>query len=311
MSDTPRVLIIGAGAVGSFYGAILKRAGCAVSVVVRSDYDAVAANGVLIDSPMGDLSYRPDHVYRADGEASQHEHPAPDIVLLCVKVLATTDRVALLRPWVGSNTRIALIENGIDIEMELATAYPDNPLISCVAFIATSRVAPGQIQHSAYGRLVMGTFPQGIDAYCRELADLFEVGGIKVKRSEAIVGERWKKCVWNAALNPLAVLAEGADTETMLDAPGGEQLARDLMREVCAVAAAEGYPLDEEKVINGNIAGTRNMPGFRNSMAQDYRNGRGIELDAILGNVVAIAQRHGVPVPRLRTVYVTLCMRGF
>lgn len=306
MHDKSHVLIIGAGAVGSFYGAILKRAGCTVSVVLRSEYDIVAANGIVLESPMGDLSFQPDHVYR-DGDTNS----APDYVLLCVKVLPSIDRAALLRPWVGPHTRIALIENGIDIEPELVAAYPGNPLISCSAFIAVSRVAPGQVRHSAHGRLIMGSYPRGIDGDCRDLASLFEAGGIEARLTESIVTERWKKCIWNTPLNPLSVLADGAESHAMLNAPGGEQLVREMMAEVCAVAAADGHPLPQQKLIDGNIEGTRNMPSFRNSMAQDYLSERPIELDAILGNVVAIARRHDVPVPRLETVYTALRMRGF
>lgn len=307
MSNKPHVLVVGPGAVGAFYGAILQRAGCRVSVALRSDHATVAAQGFTIDSPLGDLSWQPAQVYRHDDTL---RGAAPDYVLLCVKVLTGLDRAALVRPWMGPQTRLVLIENGLDIERELAAAYPDNPLISCVAFIATSRVAPGHVQHSAYGRMTLGAFPAGIDAHCRELAALFEAGGINIKRSDAIVGERWKKCAWNAALNPLAVLAGGADTDTMLDAPGGEALVRALMQEVCDVAAADGHALPRDKVIDGNIEGTRNMPGFRNSMAQDYLNQRPIELQAILGNVVTLAHRHGVAVPRLETILATLRMRG-
>lgn len=305
MSDKPSILIVGAGAIGSFYGAILKRAGCAVSVVMRSEYDAVVANGIQINSDLGDLSYRPDHVYR-DGDTPES---APDYLILCVKVLPGVDRAAMIRPWMGDNTRIVLIENGLDIERELADAFPANPVTSCIAFIAASRVAPGIVDHKAYGRLVMGSFPSGIDNETQALADLFIEGGIKIDLTEEVVGERWRKCLWNTSFNPLSVLANGADTVTILDTEGGEALMRELIREVMAVAAADGYPMDES-LIDKNIAGTRKMPPYKNSMALDHLNDRPIELDAVIGNVVAIAQKRGISVPHLNTVLVTLRMRA-
>lgn len=304
MTSKPNVLIVGAGAIGSFYGAILKRAGCQVSVVLRSEYDAVAANGIKIESPLGDLSYRPDHVYR-DGETAASN---PDYLILCVKVLPGVDRAALVRPWMGEKTRLVLIENGLDIERELADAYPANPIISCLAFIAASRTGPGEVQHKAYGRLVMGRFPDGIDANCRELSDLFIAGGIGIDLTEQVVGERWRKCLWNTPFNPLSVLANGADTATILDTEGGEALIRAMMAEVIATAAADGHPMPED-LVEKNITGTRKMPPYKNSMALDYLNGRPIELDAVLGNVVAIANEHKVSVPHLNTVLVTLRMR--
>lgn len=308
MSRPPHVVVVGAGAVGGFYSAILKQAGCTVSVVLRSAYDAVVSHGFVIESPLGDLSYRPDFIYRDGATTADSSAPPPDYVLICVKVLPGVSRAELARPWVGSATRLVLIENGIDIEPELAQAFPDNPLISCSAFVAVAGVAPGEIKHSAHGRLIAGCFPEGVDSHCRELADLFEAGGITVKLSESIIKDRWKKCVWNTALNPLAVLANGADTGTMLETPGGETLVRALMAEVCAVASADGYPLSDA-IIDANIDGTRKMASFKNSMAQDYLNGRPIELDAILGNVVTIARRHIVPVPLLETLLAILRMR--
>lgn len=304
MSNKPSILIVGAGAIGSFYGAILKKAGCSVSTVLRSEYDAVKANGIRITSPLGGLSYRPDNVYR-DGDTPTE---TPDYLILCVKVLPGVDRAALIKPWMDANTRLVLIENGLDIERELAEAYPANPLISCLAFIAASRTAPGEVEHKAYGKLVMGRFPEGIDDDCRTLADLFIEGGISIDLTEQVVGERWRKCVWNTPFNPLSVLANGADTLTILDTEGGEALIRELMKETMATAAADGHPLDEQ-LIEQNIDGTRKMPAYKNSMALDYLNGRDIELDAVLGNVVAIARRHGVPVPHLTTVLTTLRMR--
>ena len=305
MSNSPNILIVGAGAIGSFYGAILKRAGCRVSTVLRSDYEAVKAQGIRITSPLGDLSYQPDQIYR-EGDVPAEE---PDFLLLCVKVLPGVERSALIAPWMGRKTRLVLIENGLDIERELAESYPDSPLISCLAFIAVSRTESGVIEHQAYGKLVMGLYPRGIDDNCQALSDLFQEGGIKVDLTERVVAERWNKCLWNTPFNPLSVIANGADTRTMLDVDGGEALIRAMMREVMEVADAEGYPIDEARV-DKNITGTRKMPAYRNSMALDYLNGRAIEREAVLGNVVAIAERHGIAVPHLNTVLVTLKMRA-
>lgn len=303
--NKPHILILGAGAIGSFYGAILKRAGCPVSVVVRSEYDTVKADGFRFESPLGDISWQPDHVYR-DGDTPE---TVPDYLILATKVVPGGDRTALIRPWIGEQTQVVLIQNGLDIEREIAGAFPGRPIISCLAFVAVSRVAPGQIQHKAYGRLAMGNFPDGVKPGSEQLAALFRAGGIEIQLTDNVVRERWLKCVWNTPFNPLSVLANGADTLTMLDTPGGEALVRAMMAEVIAAARADGHDLPEEKLIEGNIGSTRKMPPYKNSMALDYLNDRPIELDAILGNVVAIAHRHGVPVPRLETMLAALRMR--
>lgn len=298
-----RVLIIGTGAIGSFYGAILHKAGCNVSVVMRSDAEVVKQKGFQFTSPLGDISWSPEAVYSQEEATAA---PTFDLVLLCVKVVPSIDRVALLAPWVSEQTTIMLIQNGIAIEAPIRAAFPENPLISALAFIAVSRVAPGQIEHKAYGRLVIGAY--GEASLMEELAEAFVSGGIAVKVADNIEYERWMKCVWNTPFNPTSVLAQGADTWQMLDAPSGEALIRAMMMEVVEVAAAQGHQLPEG-VVEQNIQATRGMPAYRNSMALDYLANRELELDAILGNVITIAAEHQVAVPHLATLWGMLQMR--
>lgn len=305
MNDKPRIVIVGAGAIGAFYGAIVKRGGAQVEVVLRSNVAAVREHGFQIESPLGDLSYRPDAVYGPD-DAPQ---PGADHVLCCVKVLPGIDRAALIAPWLGPDSDILLIENGIDIEAAIAEALPGHALISALAFVAVGRTGPATIEHRAYGRLALGVWPQGSDERCRALAGLFEAGGIDVKISESIVRERWAKSLWNTPFNPISVLADGTDTQNMLETPGGEALARAAMAEVVAVAEADGYAMPSNAV-ERNIAATRRMPAYRNSMALDYRAGRALEIDAILGHVVDKAEQLGVAVPRLATLHTLIAMRA-
>jgi len=302
-ADKLRVLIVGAGAIGSFYGAILHRAGASVSVVMRSDTEVVKQQGFQFTSPIGNISWHPDAVYT---QADASSAPAFDVVILCVKVVPSIDRVALLKPWVSIDTTIMLIQNGIDIEPPIAQAFPHNPLISALAFIAVSRVAPGKVDHKAYGRLVMGMYGEG--QVPKALVEAFNAGGVAAKVTENIQYERWAKCIWNAPFNPVSVLAGGADTLQMLDAPQGETTIRAMMAEVMAVAAADGHALPTDAA-DKNIQVTRDMPAYRNSMALDFLAGRELELEAILGNVVALAERYQVATPHPDTLWGILQMR--
>ncbi len=297
MSTTPRILIIGAGAIGSLYGATLHRAGARVSVVCRSEFDVVREHGLRISSPLGELSFRPEQVLKQAADCTE----PPDYLLLCTKVLDGVDRAALIRPAVGPRTVIVLIQNGIGIEADVAKAFPEHTVISVLAFVGVSRVAPGVFEHKAYGALTMGDYPRGVSASTQQLAELFKQGGIPVNLSEQIETERWRKTVWNAAFNPLSVLAGGADTSVLLGTPGGETLIRALMAEVCATAAAAGHALPPEQ-IDQFIASTQAMPPYRNSMALDWLAGHALELDAILGHLLAVARERNVPVPRLQTI---------
>jgi len=136
--------------------------------VLRSEYETVKTNGI----PHQQSSGRSVPHTGCDLQRGDTPPQAPDYLILCVKVLPGVNRAALVKPWMGPATRLVLIENGIDIERELADAYPQNPLISCLAFIAASRTGPGEIEHKAYGKLVMGRFPDGLDDHSRNLAAL-------------------------------------------------------------------------------------------------------------------------------------------
>src|SRR5699024_517654 len=120
-----------------------------------------------------------------------------DYVILSVKVVPSIDRVALLEPWVTAKTNIVLIQNGIDIEAPVAQAFPENPVISALAFIAVSRTAPGHIQHKAYGRLVLGQYNAEPSEALQEFAQALEAGGVSGRVADNIDKERWLKCVWN------------------------------------------------------------------------------------------------------------------
>jgi len=298
------VLVLGAGALGAFYGAVLARAGCTVSVVARSGIEDIRQNGYRIDSPLGDLSFKPQRVLGA-GEAI--DTPL-DYVLLALKLVPGTDRIELLKPYRNGRPAIVLIQNGIAIEDEVAGGYPDQALISCVAYASASRKSPTHILHnSKFTRLVLGPWPQGSSrAAAERLAALVQAGGANAVVSEDIIGERWKKCTWNTVYNPISALG-GLGTKAILSGEEQTAFVRGAIREVCAVAAADGHPLppdtDEQQ-----IAGTRSLPDIVSSMGQDWLAGRPLEIEPILGNVVRIARRLGVPVPRLESLYALALM---
>jgi 2-dehydropantoate 2-reductase len=299
VQNPPNILVIGAGAVGALFGSALARQGAQVSVVCRSDYDVVSRDGYAIRSQtFGDHRFRPARVYRDAAECIEPQ----DYVILTVKVLPTLDRVALLRPVVGPATTIVLIENGVDIEAEIATAFPHNEVLSSLAFVGVGRGAPGAIVHQALGSLALGTYPSGVGASAQKLAALFEAGGVPCKLTDDVVGARWQKAVWNAAFNPLSILGGVLDTGAMLRTDEDRAFVRKAMQEVCDVAAAAGYP-QSAKLPDAMIAATLAMPAYKTSMALDYENARPMEIEAILGNVVRAGNKVNVATPTLTALY--------
>jgi 2-dehydropantoate 2-reductase len=302
-APSPEILIVGTGAVGAFFGAVLARQGAAVSVVCRSDYESVRHRGLHIESPLlGNTTFLPTAVFRQVKDA-----PAPDYLILSTKVLPEVDRANLIRPAVGRHTAIVLLQNGLDIEAEVAAQYPDNELLSCIAFIAVARVGPGKIHHQSAGSVALGTYPKGITSAAQRLATLFEQGGVKCRLVEDVQSARWQKALWNASFNPLSILGSGLDTAILLADPAGELLVRDLMQEVLQTADAAGYPL-ATSLIDQLIATTKAMPAYKTSMALDVDCRRPTEIEAILGNVVRTARRHSVAVPKLEMLYTLACI---
>lgn len=295
----PSILIIGAGAVGALFGSALARQGAQVSVVCRSDFDVVSRDGYSIRSEtFGDHRFRPARVYRDVTECVAKQ----DYVILTVKVLPTLDRAALLRPVVAPDTSIVLIENGIDIEAEIAAAFPRNELLSSLAFVGVGRGMPGEIVHQTLGSLTLGRYPSGTGASAERLAELFNAAGVPCKLTDNVVSARWQKAVWNAPFNPLSILGGVLDTAAMLRTDADRAFVRKVMQEVCDVAAAAGHP-QSPKLCDAMIANTRAMPAYKTSMALDYENGRPLELEAILGNVVRAGANMGVATPALDSIY--------
>src|SRR5690606_21410391 len=240
----------------------------------------------------------PDQVFRNTNDAGR----AFDYVVLATKVLDSMDRAALLEPAVGEASSIVLLQNGLDIEAPIAAAFPENELISAIAFIAVSRTAPGKVHHQSEGSLVIGRYPSGDSPRADQLASLFKASAIPCRVTPDIVTARWQKALWNAAFNPISIMGGVLDTSAILRTPESRRFIRDTMVEIAATAHAAGHPIDEA-VIDKLIEGTRAMPPYKTSMALDFEHGREMEIEAILGNVVRAARRLGQGVPRLETIY--------
>jgi len=298
-----KILVVGAGAVGAYFMGRLAQTGrAAVSVVVRSDYEAVKRDGFHILSDRGDFDFVPAGVYR-----SATEYPeVPDYVVVTAKVLPEIDVFAMIRDAVKSpQTTIVLIQNGIGIENAVSNAFPENEIVSTIAYIGATRVQPGVVRQTGSSELKFGRFGGGVSQAGKRLEELFAGTTVKAVFVENIAYFRWVKLLWNAPYNPVSVLGGGLDTKEMCDRGPVEALCRVMMEEVRAAAAACGEIISA-KQIDDNIEYTRNFPPYKTSMLVDYESGRKLEVEAILGNVCRIADEHGVDVPHLKTCYALL-----
>ena len=300
-----RILIIGTGAIGGFYGALLAKAGADVSVVCRSDYDTVKKRGYTIQSDeLGEWTFTPSQIVKS---ASDFNGPA-DYIILCTKITPEVNRALLIQDAVNENTCITFIQNGVEVEQELLKAFPNNEVISGLAFICCNRIQPGVIHHLAYGKLTLGSLNpiSGRTDKTQHLTDLINQAGIKSIISDNIVSSRWLKCLWNVSFNPLSVLSGGLSPQDILSSQ--EKLIRTIMQEVCNIADACGHPLPKDS-ININIQNTYAMPPYKTSMLLDYEKQQPMEIEAILGNTVRAAQRKQVACPTIDALYALMKLK--
>ncbi len=302
MNEIRNILTVGAGAVGAYFTGRLAQHGANVSVVVRSDYDAVRQNGFHLQSEFGDFEFHPNGVYRTAEECPE----TPDLVVLTSKVLPEADPVRLLKGAVRSpDTIILLIQNGIGIEDRIAKAFPQNEILSTIAYIGATRTAPGMVTQKGAAELKFGRFGGGVSEKGTALAEQFRAAGVKAECVADIQYFRWVKLLWNVPFNTVSVVGGGLNTREMMDRGPIETLCREMMEEVRATARACGVDLPE-KLIDDNMTFTRNFPPYKTSMLVDFEAGRPVEADAIVGNVCRYADAHGIPVPRIRTCYTLL-----
>lgn len=300
MNNPPNILIIGAGAIGGFYGAKLAQAGAEVSVVCRSDYEEVKQNGFHIQSCWDDKSFhfKPKAVLR---DVRDYTKDA-DFILVATKVLQNIDTINLIKPALRAGTSIILMQNGIHIEHGIAHAFPNHHIISILAFVCVSRKAAGSIRHQDYGRLVVGDFPRGVSDKTQHLVTLFQASGVPCEATADVQTQRWQKLVWNAPFNPISVVSGGLNTSEILADAKTRQWVKNVMLEVCLLAKLDGCALPHD-IAEKNIEATLNMAPYKTSMLLDFEAGRPMEIEAILGNAVRFAAQKHANTPYLLELY--------
>jgi 2-dehydropantoate 2-reductase len=308
-----KMAVVGCGAVGSYYGAMLSRAGQDVHFLLRSDYDTVRRDGVRILSPKGDFIVQP-------APASAPEQIGPcDLVLIALKTTANGEFPRLLPPLVGPHTAIVTMQNGLGNEEQLARLFPAEQVLGGLCFVCLNRIAPGVVRHLDHGLVVLGEFQRPPLPRTQEFARMFRAAGIPCNVSDNLARAHWEKLVWNIPFNGLGVAsAAGYDgftapnfqfpvpglpgpcltTDRLLADARWEQLVRELMLEVIATANTLGLNVPES-LAEKQISRTRTMGAYKASTLLDFEQGRPLELDSLFLEPLRIAQSHDVATPRL------------
>lgn len=294
-----RTAIVGAGALGLYYGAMLQRSGVDVHYLLRRDYDAVVRGGLNVYSVNGNF-----HLAQVKGYRDVEEIGPVDLVIVGLKTFANNQMAGLIRPLLKEATVILTLQNGLGNEEILAEAFGPQRVLGGIAFLCSNRGEPGEVHHLGEGRIRLGEFSAGLTPRSEKLAAKFRDAGVPCEAVADLRRARWEKLVWNIPFNGLSALL-GQDVTDILSCSHTRELVRELMQEV--IAGANGQGLSKE--IKGQefsehmIAFTDAMDHYRPSMQIDREEGRPLELEAIFAIPLRQAAAVGVAMIRVDMLY--------
>lgn len=315
------VLLYGCGSVGAVYLYQLQQAKCTVTAVCRSNYAQVKQVGFSLRSVRyGNVRYSPDKVIRNISDASDQTF---DFVLVCTKSFpgSKPSLADQLRPILEDRpeTAIVLAQNGIRIEEEVAAAFPYNPVLSGVVYCPAVQTDPGTIEYPEMLNLLeLGTYPAnapvGHQIAAERFAELMIKGGGGAEVHDDIQVARWSKLLMNAAWNPVCALTLCTDGEFLLTSdPFAYDLAWGVMKEIVELAEKVGVKGVTKEVAEKKFRISKRRAetgtGREMSMLQDIKQGRVLEVEAIVGNAVRLGRQYGVKMTRLETIYPLLVAR--
>jgi len=303
-----KIGIIGSGALGAFYGAKLFRGGYDVHFLMRSDYETVKQNGLKVKSIDGDFEIRPPVYNSADAMG------ICDLVIIGLKTTSNESLATLLPPVAGAHTAVLTLQNGLGNEEEIAkvlrpkNAHAESQIMGGIAFLCSNRTAPGCINHIDHGWIRMAELAGMPQARTKAVAEMFEKSGVRCEVYDSLMKARWEKLVWNIPFNGLGVAAE-SNTEQVLNDEELNQVARGLMQETMAIAAATGTPLSPD-MADKMMHNTASMGPYHSSMQVDHEQGRPLEVESIIGEPLRRGKQAGASTPRLQMLYALVRKRN-
>lgn len=285
-----KIAVMGAGAVGCYFGGMLARAGHSVALIGRPKHvEAIGRDGLFMDTRMFQAHVPIEACSDASGILGAK------IVLCCVKSTDTENAAAEMAPYLLPDTQVLSLQNGVDNAERLQTMLRRD-VLPAVVYVATEMAGPGHVKHHGRGELVIGP-----SASSQALVKLFAEAGVPVQISDNVAGALWAKLILNSAYNALSAITQMPYGQ-LVQGECVEDLMRDVMHECLAVAKAEGVTLpgDTWEAIQ-NIA--RTMPGQFSSTAQDLARQKRSEIDHLNGYILRKGKSFGIPTPVNRTLY--------
>jgi 2-dehydropantoate 2-reductase len=296
-----KILIMGAGGVGAYYGAKLQQAGEAVTLCARGEnLRALKEQGLAVRSYLGDF-----HV-RVNATLEPQAFAPYDLILFAVKSYDTEPAAQQLKGCLAPDGILMTIQNGVENEEVLCRFFPRECVMGGNSRIGADMAAPGKLNHTALGVIEFGELDGAETPRARRLKEVFERAGIYGVLTSDLKTLRWYKLMGNNSTNSVSALTH-TTLGQMLDDPAGYDLVRTLMLETLAVGRAEGAKVVDERA-DWQLEQIRkiNAHAIKTSTLQDLEKGKPLEYEAISGAVVRAAHRHGITVPATAAVYTLL-----
>ncbi len=286
-----KVAVMGAGAVGCYYGGMLARAGHAVVLIGRPAHvEAVRAHGLRMQTT------RFDEQVPMEAATGPEAVAGADLVLFCVKSPDTEAAGEQMRPHLPPGTLVLSLQNGVDNAARLQAVLPQQTVVPAVVYVATEMAGPGHLRHHGRGELVIGPSARSTD-----VAQTLAAAGVPTEVSDQAIGALWAKLILNCAYNALSAITR-QPYGVLYPAPGIQPTLRAIADECLAVARADGVQVAGDPYAGVDaIAAT--MPAQFSSTAQDLMRGKPTEIDHINGYVVRRGDALGVPVPLNRLLH--------
>lgn len=300
MAPSFRIAVVGAGAIGCYYGAKLAHSGRDVRFLMRGDVTEVRRFGIRIRGKGENL-----RVAKVNHYSSTEEIGPCDLVLIALKATSNSDLTKLIPPLLHEKTMLLTLQNGFGNEEFLAENFGAERVLGGLCFVCLNRVSRGVIEHYDHGRVWIGEYNRSPQPRTHDVVWEFKRCGVVCSVVENLTLERWRKLVWNIPFNGLSVTGGGIHTGAILADEDLRTLTIALMEEVIAAANKCGFPLPTETALE-QIKRTESLGAYKPSTLIDYQAGRPLEIEAIWGEPLRRATAAGALTPHLEKLYAEL-----
>ena len=292
----PNVTVLGAGAVGCYFGGMLARPGAPVTLIGRPHHvDAIARDGLALDS----LHFQ--QRIRVGASASVEVARDAAVVLFAVKTLDTEEAAKSLAPHLAPGALVVSMQNGVD-NVERIRAAAGIEALAAVVYVAAAMTGPGQVRHTGRGDLIVGDSAGGRRSEASRVAALFTRAGVPCVVSANIDGELWAKMAMNCAYNAVSALGRAKYGRIAQD-PRAREVLRLAVEETAQVARASGVRLPDVDLVAAAFRLGEAMSEATSSTAQDIVRGKRTEIDSLNGYVARRGAELGVPTPVNQALY--------